>query len=74
MMDLCPICQKPVAECKGYPLMRERFAAGRDVAHWRRIHDQLNGLIPTEPVQTVSAEDRSLQAYIARHGCGGCGH
>jgi hypothetical protein len=39
---ICPICH--LAECKGYPLLWERYAAGRDVEHWLRIHDRLNGL------------------------------
>jgi hypothetical protein len=46
---MCPICR--FAECpgKGYPLMWERFAAGRDVEHWRAIHDGLNGLAAVPP-------------------------
>jgi hypothetical protein len=36
--DACPICG--VAGCgRTYPLMLERWAAGRDREHWRRIHD-----------------------------------
>jgi hypothetical protein len=41
----CVICGKEA--CKTYPLMIERFTAGRDVEHWRRIHDRMNGMAPT---------------------------
>ena len=44
---MCPICGR--AGCVTYPLMLERFAAGRDVEHWTRIHDQLNGIAPSYP-------------------------
>jgi hypothetical protein len=28
--------------CKLYPLMIERWNAGRDREHWQRIHDEIN--------------------------------
>jgi hypothetical protein len=53
--------------------MWERFAAGRDVEHWRSIHDQLNGLVPFDPLPVQpSFDDETLRAYVAQHGCGGC--
>jgi hypothetical protein len=51
--------------------MWERYAAGRDVEHWRKIHDRLND--PDQTVQPAPEPDAALRAYIAAHGCGGCG-
>ncbi len=69
---MCTICNKPECPGKTYPLMVERFAAGRDVDHWRATHDRINGLAPMNPAPP-SPEDRALREYMQRHGCGGCG-
>ena len=47
-MSRCPICFDP-SQCKGYPLMWDRLRAGRDVAHWTKIHAELNGIAPSYP-------------------------
>jgi hypothetical protein len=38
----CPICGR--SGCKTYPLILEKWAAGENREHWKRIHDQMNGL------------------------------
>jgi hypothetical protein len=70
---MCPICSDPTCPGNGYQFMWERFAAGRNVDHWRLIHDRLNGLAPMNPPQPRQpADDEALRAYMAQHGCGGC--
>ena len=52
--------------------MYERYAAGRDVEHWRLIHDRLNGLVPMQAppqIAPLSDEDMKLREHIAKHGC-----
>jgi len=40
--EKCLICGS--TGCTTYPLMIERFVAGRDREHWQCIHDQINGI------------------------------
>ncbi len=40
---ICPICGKD--GCKTYPLMVENFLAGKNVDHWRRVHDRMNSSV-----------------------------
>jgi hypothetical protein len=47
--------------------MIAQFLAGRNVEHWRRIHDQ-----PVSPTPTPTPEDEQLRTYVAQHPCGGC--
>lgn len=62
MTDPCPICGE--IDCGGvvYALMVERYAAGRDREHWRRIHDRADAPPPPTP------EDIALRALIVRTG------
>jgi hypothetical protein len=45
--------------------MVERYAAGRDVEHWVRIHDQLNGLAPSQAAVIQSPPDPWLAVIRA---------
>jgi hypothetical protein len=63
LSDACPICG--VVDCGGvvYPLLVERYLAGRNREHWRRIHDR-------KAVPVDSPDDLALRAYVAKRG--GC--
>jgi hypothetical protein len=53
--------------------MVAEFLAGRNVEHWRRIHDgQVTRFVanPDEPAEVLGSE--ALRAYLTEHPCGGC--
>ncbi|MGZ5996121.1 MAG: DUF6171 family protein [Isosphaeraceae bacterium] len=65
--DPCPICGG--TGCRTYPLMVERFTAGRDVEHWRRIHDSINGVETAAAYPSLLAQAgnlaRAAAAFVA---------
>jgi hypothetical protein len=56
--------------------MWERYAEGRDVGHWKRIHDQVNGLVMMPAPVAASAPDPWLPLIrdCDYHNPGCCAH
>ena len=76
MSDLiCPLCPDP-STCRAYPLCWQRLRAGRDVAHWTKIHNDLCGITTPTPAPTyppiatqlsnaVGAAGRAIAAVVS---------
>src|SRR5208282_3776366 len=64
-MNDCPICGG--SSCQTYPLMLERFAAGRDREHWRAVHDRMNGITPSYPplLEQLGNAARAAVGFVA---------